>query len=443
MIAITPKNRKKFEKSLPKRQQTLTSLPEPPFAPLKHQQEFFADINHRYLALVSGYGGGKTKALCYKAVQLSYLNKGYAGILFSPTATLANDILIPELEQQLIDLKINYTLKKSPLPSFIINWGDLSSTIYIRSFENSSRIIAYNLSWAGLDELDTVRLAVAERGWRLLLGRIRTGNVRQIVATSTPEGFNFLYKQWVESASPERRLIQARTLDNPHLPLDFLEALYQEYPPELVEAYVNGQFVNLSNKLVYPNFSRQLNATNETIKESDRLLIGLDFNVGNCSAVVLVRRGDNYHAVDELISLLDTPSMIVALKQRYSEHEVILFPDASGKARKTTNASISDIQLLVQAGFTVKAGNSNPAVRDRVASVNAAICNANNERKFLVNTAKCPRLVEALERQPYDESGSPDKTLGYDHIADATGYALVQLLPLKSNTIRKSNYSYR
>ena len=60
---------------------------------LPHQQQFCDDIDHRKLALVCGFGAGKTHALVTKAVHLGCLNVGYVSALFEPTAPMLRDIL--------------------------------------------------------------------------------------------------------------------------------------------------------------------------------------------------------------------------------------------------------------------------------------------------------------------------------------------------------------
>lgn len=88
------------------------------------------------------------------------------------------------------------------------------------------------------------------------------------------------------------------------------------------------------------------------------------------------------------------------------------------------------MSILRQAGFTVRVGNSNPVVRDRVNAVNALILNDAGERRWLINTERCPVLTTALEQQAYDERGDPDKSSGHDHAVDAAGYFLSNRWPI-------------
>ena len=72
-------------------------------------------------------------------------------------------------------------------------------------------------------------------------------------------------------------------------------------------------------------------------------------------------------------------------------------------------------------------------------AVNALILNDKGERRLKVNTHLCPEFTEALEQQPYDKNGEPDKTTGHDHVNDAGGYPLVKLWPIvkRSATFQK------
>ena len=110
-----------------------------------------------------------------------------------------------------------------------------------------------------------------------------------------------------------------------------------------------------------------------------------------------------------------------------------MYPDASGKNRKSNNASTSDIALLEQAGFDVRVNASNPAVKDRVLSVNAML-HKDGKRRYKVNPQMCPNLVECLEKQAYDKNGEPDKSAGFDHALDAAGYFIAYRYPLVRRT---------
>ena len=160
----------------------------------------------------------------------------------------------------------------------------------------------------------------------------------------------------------------------------------------------------------------------------------MDFNVGKMAAVAHVLREGQPRAVDELTNGYDTPDMIRRIKERYWRYEggqyvktreIRIYPDASGDSRKSVNASQTDIALLREAGFVVCVNAANPPVKDRINAMNAMFCNANGERRYKVNVAKCPTYAEALEQQAWAANGEPDKTSGHDHLC-FTGDTLVE-----------------
>ena len=92
------------------------------------------------------------------------------------------------------------------------------------------------------------------------------------------------------NSTPAKRalygMIQASTYDNEaNLPDDYISSLFESYPPQLISAYLRGQFVNLTSGAVYPDFDRKLNHTDEEIEPLELLIIGMDFNVLKMAAV--------------------------------------------------------------------------------------------------------------------------------------------------------------
>jgi hypothetical protein len=246
-----------------------------------------------------------------------------------------------------------------------------------------------------------------------------------------------VYDRWQKNPSPGYRLIKATTMSNAkNLPDGYIDSLRASYPPNLLQAYLDGEFVNLTSGSVYAEFDRILNGSSETIRVSEPLHIGMDFNVGKMAAVVNVLRDGEPHAVDELTGILDTPAMIAAIKSRYEGHAILVYPDATGGNRKSQNASESDLALLRAARFTVLVNPSNPAVKDRVLAMNQMI-HSEGKRRLHVNADRCPVLVECLEKQAYDKNGEPDKAGDLDHSPDAQGYFVSHKFPVRSRGLQR------
>jgi hypothetical protein len=388
------------------------------------QRAFVEDQSTQIIGLSAGYGAGKTRALCAKTLTLAIANQGFVGCVMEPTGPLIRDIWQTDFESFLEQYDIPYTFRASPLPEYVLHLPGGDTKILCRSFENWSRIIGLNLAWVLADEIDTVTPAIAEKAFPKILGRLRSGNVRQFGAASTPEGFRWMWNTFgTEEAQqrPDRKLIRMRSADNPHLPQDFIERLQANYDPSLLQAYLEGQFCNLTTGQVYDRFDRTKHVTTDIPDVSNEpLRIGVDFNIGNMSAVIGVRLGNNLLLIDEISGAHDTDAMAQEIRHRAQGRQVYIYPDASG-GNRSTNASRTDIQILESYGFSNQSPKANPPVRDRVASVQALLENGKGEVRLKV-AADCKRTIECLELQSYTEKGDPDKDAGYDHMNDALGY---------------------
>ena len=389
------------------------------------QLAFAADNKTQILGISAGYGAGKTRALCAKTVMLAAANQGFIGCVMEPTGPLIRDIWISEFDSYLEQYEIDYTFRASPLPEYILHLPGGDTKILCRSFENYQRIIGLNLAFCCADEIDTVAPTIATKAFPKILGRLRSGYVRQFAAASTPEGFRWMWNTFGSeeaTARTDRKLIKMRTADNPHLPPDFIERLKENYDPSLLKAYLDGEFVNLNTGQVYDRFDRAKHVT--TLKDDDDqpLRIGIDFNVGNMNAVVAIRVQNKLLFIDEIAKAHDTDALAREIRRRYPHRKIYVYPDASGAAR-STNASQTDIQILESYGMSNQSPKANPPVRDRVAAVQALLENGKGEVRMQID-GRCKKLIECLELQSYSEKGEPDKDAGYDHMNDAAGYLI-------------------
>lgn len=397
----------------------------------------------RYPAMVAGFGAGKTEGLSYRALKLKFEFPTNDIAYYLPTYDLVNTIAFPRFEELLAHYGFEYgrdfvTVKNQTPLIKIKNYGK----IILRTMDRPQRIIGYEVGDSLVDELDTLKVDDAAMVWRKIMGRNRqkkpNGAVNTIAVGTTPEGFKFVYDRWKKNPpNDEYQLIKASTYSNAHnLPENYIPDLIADYPSNLIAAYIDGEFVNLTSGSVYTNYDRRANRSNELPRPGEPLHIGMDFNVGKMAAVVFVPRDNNPHAVAEIMGVLDTPAMIDAIKRRWPNNPIFVYPDASGGSRKSQNASTSDLALLGQANFIVLAPASNPAVKDRVLSVNIMLAGCSRGKLF-VNDASCPMFAEALEKQAYDKNGEPDKTSGLDHAPDAGGYFIHYRYPVLHGKVVK------
>ena len=381
----------------------------------------------KYPALVAGFGAGKTEAAIKRSIIGKLMNPECDRGFYAPTYDLLRMIAFPRFEAALEEMGIPYRLYKSPL-----NYLELhgKGRIYFRSMDAPERIIGYEHADADVDELDTMKVDNAAHAWRQIVARNRQvkadGSPNSIGVTTTPEGFKFVYQTWKKDPKDGYEIIQAPTRSNPYLPRDYIQSLKDIYPSNLLAAYLEGQFVNLQSGTVYSAYDRIACRSSEVVKDGELLNIGMDFNVTNMSAIVYVSRGIVWHAVDELKGIYDTPNMIRVIQERYPGHSIRIYPDASGRSRKSVDASISDISLLESAGFVIYANRSNPMVKDRIVATNVAF----EKGRVKINDQSCPEYARCMEQLAYDANGSPDKKSNIDHLPDAGTYPIAYEMPV-------------
>lgn len=413
-------------------------------------QAKFLAMPHKFKAYVAGFGSGKTwvgcGGICKGMWEHPKINQGY----FAPTYPQIRDIFYPTVEEVAFDWGMNVKINESNKEVHFYSGRQYRGTTICRSMEKPATIVGFKIGNALIDELDVMPAAKAQMAWRKIIARMRynvPGLRNGIDVTTTPEGFKFVYQQFVKAIREKPDLAtlygitQASTFDNEkNLPADYISSLLESYPETLINAYLRGQFVNLTSGTVYHTFDRKLNNCSDEEQPGEPLFIGMDFNVGKMSGIVHVKREGRPRAVSEIIDGYDTPDMIKRIKRQFwreisdnefeKTREIYIYPDASGDSRKSVNASKTDISQLSEAGFYVIANDSNPPVKDRVNSMNAMFCNASGDRRYLVNVQRCPTYAENLEQQIWSASGEPDKKAGNDHTNDAAGYFITMDYPI-------------
>ena len=415
----------------------MSMLPEVEIPILKHQIDFIeSDAVHT--GLVAGFGAGKSKAATYKCIdklehfyRLNDFNKGINVAYYLPSYPLIRDIAFDNFKNALEERDISYELNETD-KVFDTPIGKM----FMRSMDRPEYIVGYEVGYSLIDEADILPKAKMRKAFIKIVARNRKpipgGEPNCLDMVSTPEGFNFMYDFFVKNNSDSKVLIKAKTSDNPFLPQGYIETLTESYTKEELDAYLGGEFVNLTAGTVHHTFDRKANHSDREIRKGEVLHVGMDFNITNMSATIRVTDGQINTAVSEITGAYDTADMIRIIKERFKGHSIVVYPDASGNNRKTS-ASDTDIDLLKKARFTVRVGKKNPSVRDRITAVNTGFKNSKGESFNYINTNNCPELTEAYEKLAY-KNGAPDKDSGFDHITEADGYCYYQMKGTKNFT---------
>jgi len=214
------------------------------------------------------------EALTYRALRLIFSNGGDVAY-YLPNYPLVRTIAYPRFQQALDDLGVPYDLNRSEHILRVNN-----KQIIFRTMENPDTIVGYEVGDSLVDELDTLPTAKAAEVWNKIIARNRQkkpdGTQNTVAVGTTPEGFRFVYEKWQKNRTESYELIKAPTYSNPHLPAGYVDSLRETYPSNLLDAYIEGEFVNLASGSVYVNYDRQLNNSDVTANASETLHIGMD-----------------------------------------------------------------------------------------------------------------------------------------------------------------------
>lgn len=432
---------------------------------LSDPQYEFLTSHKKNTGFVAGFGSGKSFIGTLKTL-LKVIDNGIPRVAYYlPTYGDIRDIAFVGFPEVCNLLGYDYKLNKTDKEFRIIDNGEEIGIVMFRNMSEPEGIVGYQVGYSLIDETDILPKEKMSFAFKKILGRNRliievenedilqeyydTGLcpegtywhqdrcclcwINSIDVAGTPEGFKWFYQRFVREAKDSDMLIKASTYSNLHnLSSDFIQTMKDEYPPNLFEAYVNGDFINLTTGTVLSYFDREIHDTKRISNEYDILHIGQDFNVRGCVSTVhvidIVDGVEVTSRVDEFESY-DTKEIISNIKQRYPKNTIVIYPDASGDSERT-NASKSDIQMLKDANFMVKVPNRNGYVRDRINAYNGLL----SHNRYLVNTSKCPKGTEALEQQAWDKNGNPEKfsePASIDDYNDSSGYFVVRRFPLK------------
>ena len=392
-----------------------------------HQWEFLTN-KKPISGLIAGYGSGKTHVFLHKCF-VSHIKKvnpktGKSnGWIIYPTYTLAEELFVEPFKSLLEDKGIPFDYNQSR-HKFRTPYGD----IRIFQLQKPQRIIGSELNYIGFDEFDVESYKNCDMAFKKAIGRMRGANDCEIFIVSTPEGYHYCHKIFVEDANDDRFLVHGRTKDNIYLPSQYIDLLEQNYDEKLLKAYMEGQFTNLQSGSTYYGFDREKHTGQCKYNAQLPIRIGIDWNVDPMCAIVWQQynKKPNIRVVAELVLRhsgtgdLLTQRMCDTIKSEYPSSNYIIYPDATGAGRHTS-ALYSDIQILRRNRFKVNVKHINPKVVNRVNSVNKQLSRGN----ILIDNS-CKMLIRDLE-QVVNKEGTRqlDKSnKELTHMSDAFGYAV-------------------
>lgn len=298
-----------------------------------------------------------------------------------------------------------------------------ASKIYLKSAENYDSLRGLSLSFVVLDEVADI----AEECWSLVVRPALSDQVGGALFIGTPKGTNHFYDWWLKGKDTGNKSWNSyayTTLDGGNVPPEEVEDAKNDLSPrDFAQEYL-ASFEALSNRVV-DMFDRELNVL-EVDDVGGELLIGMDFNVSPMTATVGSRVGNQLHIWKEYYQQnSNTRYLMDTIVKDFPDREITVFPDPSGKARKTSAIGGETDHTIIRAyGCNVVAPSKAPHTADSINNLNTMMCNGAGERRILINP-RCQKLIKSLDTWIYDEDSldsRPDKKSGNDHLPDALKY---------------------
>lgn len=182
------------------------------------------------------------------------------------------------------------------------------------------------------------------------------------------------------------------------------------------------------------------NLDSSIVEKPGVVSIGMDFNVDPMTAVLGHINGDTFEQFGEIwLNNSNTFEMRDEILRRFKvPQRVVIYPDSTGDSERS-NASKTDIQILKDAGFTVRARSHNPEQRDRINTVNSFIKDRGAKTRYKVNPSACPKTVNDLNKRESLADGRLDKNQEKEqkigHISDGLGYLICFNFPIISGKL--------
>ena len=398
--------------------------------PLTQPQTEVAKSEKRFRVLISGRRFGKTtlgiREICKEASQPHTVCWAIC-----PSYRQAKNIWWLKLKKKLFSLHWIDKVNEAELTITLKN----GSIIALKGAENYDSLRGNRVDFLVMDEVADIKPEAFFESLRPTL----SDSMGKALFMGTPKGLNWAYDLFNNAkGDDEWASWQFTTEQGGNVPDTELESARRLLDERTYRQEYQGSFESFSGRIYY-SFDREKNVVKCDEYDLDKgefpeiLHIGEDFNIDPSVAVVAYERADGVlHIIDEIgIFSSNTDEMVEEIKSRYPRSKIWVYPDPAGAARKTSSGGRTDIIILQNAGFIVKAPRSHPPVRDRINAVNSRFLSSTGEVRLVVDP-RCRRVIEGLEKQTYKEgTQQPDKDSGWDHWNDALGYMIHFKYPIR------------
>ena len=401
-------------------------------------QSTVANDSSRFKVLVNGRRFGKTHLSIRELCRSAAIKPGSINWYISPSYRMSKQITWLQLIDKLTQLRWIDTKNEAELTIRLKN----KSIIALKGADNFDSLRGVGLDFVIIDEFQDV----PEQAWKEVIRPTLSDRQGGALFCGTPRGVGSWSHDLYTFAQHQKdwKSFQFTTIDGGNVPLEEIESAKRDLDPKTFAQEYLATFNTYSGTVFY-NFHY-----NDCVKELPQpdtgvIYVGMDFNFDPMSAIIAQVKGNEVYIYDEIMMRgSSTEDMVNEINHRYAYSKVVVFPDPASKQRKTSAGGKTDLSILINAGYDVKVRTYHTPIRDRVNAVNTKLKNAANERTLFIHP-KCKNTIDSLQRLTYKEgTNQVDKDSGLDHMADAVGYLVDYLFPIKviHETVEPSRWTF-
>lgn len=392
----------------------------------------------KYVVLVAGRGSGKTeiarrKTVISLAVKKEWPDPLYAYCLptFSQAKKVAWDPIVQLIPPQWI--------RKNG-----INVSDMTiktifgSTLYIVGMDKPQRMEGLQFDRVIIDESSDQKPGVFEKSISPTLNH-RDGQCWRIGVPKRSGIGRVEFRKFFDKGIKGASHIDSYTWKSSTvLTSEQLEAAKEITDTQQFEEQYNAVWLDAGGS-IYHAYSDQNLFDGAVYDPILPIYVGSDFNVDPMCWTLGHKRGEHLDIFEEVfLRNTHTEKTLNYLHGKYGSHLAgwNFYGDASGRARKTSTGRTDYLLIKNDARFVNKKvfyPKKNPLVKDRHATVNAALCNAKGERRIRIHPS-CTYLINDLEMMSYVEGTTEvEDYSGTDigHISDGFGYCIMRVYPMR------------
>lgn len=393
--------------------------------PLSVPQKSICESEARFRVAVTGRRFGKTHIAMRELARYASVPDQLVWYI-APSYRMAKNIVWDQIKQKLKDLRWVEATNEAELMLRLKN----GSKIYLKGADAPDSLRGVGLNFLIMDEFQDID----PKTWTEVLRPTLSDKKGHALFTGTPRGVGSWSHEMYSMglATDDWEAFTYTTLDGGNVDQLEIDQAMRDMDQRTFEQEYLASFTTYSG-VVYYNFSREESLLETKGMDTREIHVGIDFNVDPMSCSISVVEDNKIYFIDEICMRgSNTDEVCDELKRRYPNTRIIMYPDPAGRQRKTSAGGRTDISILQNAGFGVQVRNAHTPIRDRVNSVNAKLKNTHGQRSLFIDP-KCKNIINSLEKMVYKPGTSIiEKDGELDHMADAVGYLIDFLYPLRT-----------